>query len=127
MPAKPPSSGSSLSARSARVMRFIDQRPDFGLQKNTINRVVIETDDTCSMACVNVNGACVMVGNDWDFHPGCHGFDLPDFRGARHLADLLAGGLREAGYPVEVTEDANWRFEEAPSPPAKKTPRKARA
>ena len=38
--------------------------------KNVI-KVIIDT--SCEMAEVSLNGECLMMGNFWDFHPGCHG------------------------------------------------------
>lgn len=44
------------------------------MAKNT-NTILLREDESCSMACVRLNGKCIMEGNYWDFHNGCHGID----------------------------------------------------
>jgi hypothetical protein len=35
--------------------------------------ILIEIDEDSEMARVSIDNECVMEGNYWDFHPGCHG------------------------------------------------------
>lgn len=85
------------------VMAFLLDRniPDL-----VTNCVVLRTDDSCSMSQVEVNGCIIMFGNDWDFHPGCHGFALPDFDTPKQLAEMFAEALE-----CDVKYDDSWVFE----------------
>lgn len=50
------------------------------------------------MAVVSVNDKVFMVGNFWDFKNTTHGhYDLPNFRGYRHLAEILS---KKHGMPI---------------------------
>jgi hypothetical protein len=50
------------------------------------------------MAEVHLNDKCIMVGNFWDFHPGCHGIhEYGDFKGFDSLAVSVAHKLNEQG------------------------------
>lgn len=64
----------------------------------------------CQMAQVRVNGQVIMLGNFWDFHPECHGFDLPRFHGADDLARLLTQGLTTAGHAVDLRANDQWTY-----------------
>lgn len=55
------------------------------------NVIEIFVDEGCEMASVHLNGECVMSGNYWDFHPGCHGIhQYGDFNGYQGLANAIA-------------------------------------
>lgn len=98
-----------LSAQTQRVMRFIEKNG--ALQENKINQIVVANDKSCNMHAVSLNDVCIMMGNTWDFHPGCHGGDLPNFSSAKSLAGLLDAGLRKAGYPTVITHDDAWSYD----------------
>ena len=38
-----------------------------------MNKIIIYRDESCEMAELYLNDECIMSGNYWDFHPGCHG------------------------------------------------------
>ena len=44
-------------------------------KESTINTILLKEDSSCEMAVVSVNGKCIMEGNYWDFHNGCHGIN----------------------------------------------------
>lgn len=71
------------------------------------NVVWVNIDDGCEMAEVLVNGELIMMGSFWDFHPGCHGIDLP-FASYDSLAQLFV----EALDPVELQVNEDWVYED---------------
>lgn len=102
----------SWSRKTQRVLDFLAASTKVKIKPRAVNVVLIRKDDSCSMGEVSVNGKCIMLGNDWDFHPGCHGFDLPDFSTAEELAALFANALTQAGNKVECVTDRTWCFED---------------
>ncbi|WP_431785855.1 hypothetical protein [Paenibacillus lactis] len=67
------------------------------------NFIKVLVDKSCSMASVEVNGKCLMMGNFWDFHNGCHGMnDIPSFRGYNSLVQLIEKYISSQGKSVEV-------------------------
>lgn len=65
--------------------------------------VEILVDRSCEMARVSLNGNCVMEGNFWDFHPGCHGItDYGDFRGYSGLATAISMKLYSEGKKPKI-------------------------
>ena len=85
---------------------------DLGIIVEPINKVEIEIDRDCEMAQVSVNGKGIMMGNFWDFHPSCHGFDLPHFSTYHELAQLFVEAFISIGGTVEIStiNDWNWEF-----------------
>lgn len=75
------------------------------------NTVTTDLDGSCDMAQVSVNGQVVMVGNLWDFHPGCHGFNLPGFHGHEELTDLFVKALTAHVGEVVQTVNEDWVYE----------------
>lgn len=65
--------------------------------------VEILVDESCEMARVSLNGTCVMEGNFWDFHPGCHGITkYGDFRGYSGLATAISLKLYSEGKKPKI-------------------------
>lgn len=61
--------------------------------------IAIERDESCRMARITVAGQCVMEGNVWDFHPGCHGgwhYDLAERFGRYSSVEGMALALLQA-------------------------------
>ena len=85
-----------------KVLKFLEEEK-VGLFSNP-QSVELFLDDDCDMAMVTVNGTPVMEGNTWDFYPGCHGFDLPDYRDPDEFVRVLVKGLNEASYEVRYAE-----------------------
>lgn len=77
----------------------------------TTNKIVIHFDDSCAMAYVELNDMGIMMGNHWDFHPGCHGIGF-NFRGPQDLADKVERAIRRAGYEVAILHNMQWSYEE---------------
>ena len=68
-----------------------------------IKHIQVGKDRSCEMAIVLVDGDCVMEGNYWDFHPGCHGIDAyGDFRGVDDLVKKVKRKLLSDGHDVVV-------------------------
>lgn len=65
------------------------KRKDIIPLKNNNNVIKVYKDPSCEMASVFLNGKELMMGNYWDFHPGCHG-----------------GALRVLGY---ITGNTSWQ------------------
>lgn len=69
----------------------------------THNIIISEYDENCEMARVILNENCVMEGNHWDFHPGCHGIHKwGDFKSPVDLVAAIKRTLEEKGETVEV-------------------------
>ena len=73
-----------------------------------MNTITIRTDESCEMACVELNGKCIREGNYWDFHPHCHSIhEYGDFQSYSQLANnikLKLGGT--------VVYDYTWKYSE---------------
>lgn len=50
-----------------------EQRVEAGLAAGDTIEIVV--DSLCKGAMVSVGSEMVMLGNFWDFHPGCHGLN----------------------------------------------------
>lgn len=56
--------------------------------------IIIEVDRSCMMAKVSLNEECIMEGNFWDFHPGCHGITkYGNFKGFVELSTKIYQSL----------------------------------
>jgi len=65
--------------------------------------ILINTDTSCEMAMVSIDGKCVMSGNFWDFHPGCHGInEYGEFRGHDDLAIKILSKLTKEGKKAKI-------------------------
>lgn len=74
------------------------------------NIIEILVDRSCSMASVEVNGDCFMMGNFWDFHNGCAGlYDIPDFKGYTSLALLIENYILSKGKDCKVIQ-REWNY-----------------
>lgn len=72
-----------------------------------MHKILIEVDKSCEMACVSLNDKCVMMGNNWDFHPGCHGIsEYGDFKGYHSLAIAIQNKVGG-----EIIIDREWKYE----------------
>jgi hypothetical protein len=72
----------------------------------TMNTILIQIDQSCSMAMVLLNDKCIMEGNFWDFHPGCHGINTyGDFDGYLSLAFKIKDYLLKEGKEVEIVKE----------------------
>jgi hypothetical protein len=55
------------------------------------------------MARVSIDGKCVMEGNFWDFHPGCHGInEYGEFAGFDDLAMKILFKLGRSGNKARI-------------------------
>lgn len=73
-----------------------------------MNTITIRTDEACEMACVELNGERIMMGNFWDFHPNCHGIhEYGHFNSYAQLANNIK--LKFGG---EVMYDFTWKYDE---------------
>lgn len=74
------------------------------------NIILINIDNSCDMAEVEVNGKTIMSGNNSDFHPGCHGILLPDFRNKFDLAELFDKMFKSSGCISEIVLNKDWKW-----------------
>lgn len=70
-------------------------------------------DDSCEMAKVYVNNKCIMEGNFWDFHPGCHGIDeYGDWNSLAQLVQQLYIYHRRKSPDAKISiERENYKYE----------------
>jgi hypothetical protein len=69
--------------------------------------ISVLVDRSCDMAKVSINDKCVMEGNFWDFHPGCHGINqYGDFYGFDDLALKITGKLGKSGHKVIIKKES---------------------
>jgi len=99
----------SKSADNKKVLSYLKSRKIPILDKNEI---LEEVQNSCEMACVSVNGTCIMMGNYWDFHPGCHGLKLPDFSSPSSLVSLFNNALKSEGKEVNIVVDETWKYDD---------------
>lgn len=97
-----------LSDDELLVMGYLDKR---GIEILDNNIITIKIDSSKEMRCVEVNGREIMEGNSWDFHPGCHGMELPDFNSSSELAELFNGMFKSNGNDSEIVIDRNWKYD----------------
>jgi len=65
----------------------------------------VKVDDSCDMAAVYIDEECVMSGNFWDFHPGCHGIDeYGDFGNFDDLARKILVKLTKEGKKAKIVK-----------------------
>lgn len=62
------------------------------------------------MAEVLVNDKSVMLGRYGDFHPGCHGLNLPDFSSPGTLSYLFEQAIKKSGRDCSIVVDDHWKF-----------------
>ena len=72
-------------------------------EKEIIISVLV--DRSCDMAKVSIDDKCVMAGNFWDFHPGCHGINqYGDFYGFDDLAIKIMRKFNNIGRKARITK-----------------------
>jgi hypothetical protein len=72
-------------------------------EKEIIISVLV--DRSCDMAKVSIDDKCVMAGNFWDFHPGCHGINqYGDFYGFDDLAIKIMRKFNSIGRKARITK-----------------------
>jgi len=70
------------------------------------NVILVKVDKSCDMAEVWLNDECIMDGNFWDFHPGCHGInEYGDFKGYSDLARAIALSLHKEGESSKIVNE----------------------
>lgn len=75
------------------------------------NIILFEKDESCEMAAVSLNDKCIMEGNYWDFHPGCHGInEYGDFNSPHKLVKAIQLKLLKEGKDVEIITK-NYKYE----------------
>lgn len=98
---------SKLPEQVSRVLEFMAVRKIPLLENNTITE---KSDASCRMAEVLVNGKSIMLGNYHDFHPGCHGLDLPNFASPSSLVALFKNAITLAGKKSEIVVNDEWIY-----------------
>lgn len=98
---------SKLPEQVARVLEFMAVKHIPLLEQNTITE---RSDASCRMAEVMVNGQSIMLGNYHDFHPGCHGLDLPNFASPSSLVALFKNAITLAGKKSVIVLDDHWIY-----------------
>lgn len=93
---------------STRCKRFLETHLTRPLGRQAT--ITLRRDRSCNMAQVCISGQHIMTGNEWDFYPGCHGMDLPNFRDPEGLAALVEIGARALGAKPRLKVDDTWRY-----------------
>ena len=71
-----------------------------------MNVILVKVDKSCDMAEVLLNGECIMDGNFWDFHPGCHGInEYGDFNSHYELAKKIGETLTKEGKEFTIVKE----------------------
>jgi hypothetical protein len=97
-----------MNANQKKVMSYIKSNKIPLAEKNIIK---VGIQESCEMAVVDLNESCLMMGNFWDFHPGCHGMKVPDFSSHDELAEMFRDALVASGNEVEIVIDEEWEYE----------------
>lgn len=98
-----------LDKNQKKVMKYIK---DHNIPLVEHNVILVGVQESCDMAIVELNNHCLMMGNDWDFHPGCHGMKVPDFSSYDELSLLFQNALVANGNEVEIIVDDTWKYED---------------
>ena len=73
-----------------------------------MSTIKVKIDESCEMACVELNGKCIMEGNYWDFHPYCQGIhEYGDFKSYTQLANNIK--LKLGG---NIVYDYTWKYKD---------------
>jgi hypothetical protein len=68
--------------------------------------ILIQTDESCEMARVSIDGVGVMEGNFWDFHPGCHNIiEYGNFGSCDDLAINILFELAKKGKKAKIVKE----------------------
>lgn len=92
-----------------KVIKYIE---DNKIELKDSNIITIGIQQSCEMAIVDLNGSCLMMGNYWDFHNGCHGMDVPEFNSHIGLAGIFEDALIAYGKKVQVVINKEWKYDE---------------
>lgn len=76
------------------------------------NVILVGIQESCDMATVELNGECLMMGNNWDFHNSCHGMKVPAFNSYRELSLIFKDALVAADKGVELVIDSKWKYDD---------------
>jgi hypothetical protein len=69
--------------------------------------ILVQSDRSCEMAAVAIDDKCVMSGNFWDFHPGCHGInEYGEFGGHDDLAIRILLKLTKEGKKAKIIKES---------------------
>lgn len=80
-------------------------------------KITLFLDPSCKMAGVRAGRKWIMVGNFWDFHPGCHGIhEYGSFGSPLGLVFAIERSLRKQGKKdvsvwrqfAKFNDDGNW-------------------
>lgn len=75
-------------------------------KSSLFEEILIQVDDSCEMAAVILNNKCIMEGNFWDFHPGCHGiYEYGNFKTFTELAFVIKNKLESQGKKVLISRE----------------------
>lgn len=91
------------------VLQYIKENKIPLLEHNVIN---VGIQESCDMATVELNGKCLMMRNNWDFHNNCHGMKIPTFNSYRELSLIFKDALIAADKDVELVVDSNWEYDD---------------
>ena len=91
---------SDIDINKSQVMEYIENE-GFVLDKETLYNFEIYSEGTEHT--VVLNGKVIYYGASWDYHNGCHGCKIPDFRGVNSYVNVLSSGLRMKDYKTSVT------------------------
>lgn len=87
--------------------------PNSSLKKDAVNKIVIHRDYNCDMAEVIINRETDYLGNEWDYHPGCHGeYHLGDFKGSDGYVNACVIYYTKFGYKFAdvVVKEGTWDY-----------------
>ena len=91
-----------------KVIKYIE---DNKIELKESNIITIGIQKSCEMATVDLNGDCLMMGNYWDFHNGCHGMDIPSFNSYSELATIFEDALIANCKTVQIVIDNEWKYD----------------
>jgi hypothetical protein len=78
-------------------------------QNNTEEKeiiILVQTNGSCEMARVSIDGVVVMEGNFWDFHPECHNInEYGDFENCDDLAIKILLKLTKEGKKAKIVKE----------------------
>ncbi len=98
-----------MNKNQEKVLQYIKNN---NIELKDSNVILVGIQASCSMAFVDLNDSCLMMGNYWDFHNGCHGMDIPEFNSYSELVSLFKDSILASGKSVEVVYDKNWVYED---------------
>jgi hypothetical protein len=86
-----------------KIKELKGQLKSLSIMENKEITILVQTDGSCEMARVSIDDKCVMQGNFWDFHPGCHGInEYGDFNGFDSLSVKILLKLTKEGKKAKI-------------------------